>query len=90
MYLVGAVSVILWALMLVVTLKYVILILRADNRGEGGGLGADGTRHARGAGASRLAPRAAAAGRVRRHALLRRQRHHAGDLGARRDGGWRS
>jgi len=34
----GAVSVIIWALMLVVTLKYVILILRADNRGEGGGL----------------------------------------------------
>ena len=27
-----------WALMLVVTLKYVMLILRADNRGEGGGL----------------------------------------------------
>ncbi|MCG2586308.1 potassium transporter Kup [Massilia sp. TS11] len=36
--LVGAVSAIFWALMLVVTLKYVILILRADNRGEGGGL----------------------------------------------------
>lgn len=36
--LIGAVSVIFWALMLVVTLKYVILILRADNRGEGGGL----------------------------------------------------
>ena len=35
---VGAVSAIFWALMLVVTLKYVILILRADNRGEGGGL----------------------------------------------------
>jgi len=34
--LVGAVSVILWGLMFVVTLKYVILILRADNRGEGG------------------------------------------------------
>lgn len=32
----GAVSTILWALMFVVTLKYVILILRADNRGEGG------------------------------------------------------
>jgi len=30
------VSVIIWALMVVVTLKYVILILRADNRGEGG------------------------------------------------------
>lgn len=33
---VGAVSVVLWALMLVVTLKYVVLILRADNHGEGG------------------------------------------------------
>lgn len=32
----GATSLIFWALMLVVTLKYVILILRADNRGEGG------------------------------------------------------
>lgn len=36
--LVGAISVIFWALMLVVTVKYVMLILRADNRGEGGGL----------------------------------------------------
>ncbi|MGM9516204.1 potassium transporter Kup [Roseateles sp. DB2] len=35
---IGAVSTILWALMLVVSLKYVLLILRADNRGEGGGL----------------------------------------------------
>jgi len=35
---IGAVSAVIWALMLVVTLKYVILILRADNRGEGGGL----------------------------------------------------
>ncbi|HEX3139076.1 MAG TPA: potassium transporter Kup [Rhizobacter sp.] len=34
--LIGTVSVIFWALMMVVTLKYVILILRADNRGEGG------------------------------------------------------
>jgi KUP system potassium uptake protein len=30
------VSTIFWALMVVVTLKYVVLILRADNRGEGG------------------------------------------------------
>lgn len=35
---IGAVSAILWSLMVVVTLKYVVLILRADNRGEGGGL----------------------------------------------------
>ncbi len=36
--LIGAVSAIFWALMLVVTLKYVLLILRAHNHGEGGGL----------------------------------------------------
>ena len=35
-HLIGAVSTIFWGLMLVVTLKYVVLILRADNRGEGG------------------------------------------------------
>src|ERR1700730_15191145 len=32
----GIVSLILWALLLVVALKYAILILRADNHGEGG------------------------------------------------------
>jgi len=35
-HLTGAASTIFWALMLVVTLKYVLLILRSDNRGEGG------------------------------------------------------
>ena len=33
---VGVVSVIFWSLMIVVSLKYVTLILRADNNGEGG------------------------------------------------------
>jgi KUP system potassium uptake protein len=32
----GGLSTIFWALMLVVSLKYVVLIMRADNRGEGG------------------------------------------------------
>jgi KUP system potassium uptake protein len=32
----GALSFITWALVLVVTVKYVIVIMRADNRGEGG------------------------------------------------------
>ena len=32
----GIVSLILWALLLIVSLKYAILILRADNHGEGG------------------------------------------------------
>ena len=35
-HLIGAVSVVFWGLLMVVTLKYVLLILRADNRGEGG------------------------------------------------------
>lgn len=35
-HVIGAVSVIFWALIIVVTLKYVLLVLRADNRGEGG------------------------------------------------------
>jgi KUP system potassium uptake protein len=34
----GVVSLILWALIIVVTLKYVVFLLRADNHGEGGTL----------------------------------------------------
>jgi KUP system potassium uptake protein len=34
----GVVSLILWALVIVVTLKYVVILLRADNNGEGGTL----------------------------------------------------
>ena len=33
---IGVVSLLLWALIVVVTLKYVLFLLRADNRGEGG------------------------------------------------------
>ena len=33
---IGIISLVFWALMIVVTLKYVTLILRADNHGEGG------------------------------------------------------
>ena len=32
----GLLSIVFWALMIIVTLKYVTLIMRADNRGEGG------------------------------------------------------
>ncbi len=46
----GILSIIFWALMIIVTLKYVTLIMRADNRGEGGilaltALVARGTEH---------------------------------------------
>ena len=32
----GLLSIVFWALVVIVTLKYVVLIMRADNRGEGG------------------------------------------------------
>lgn len=35
---IGVISLMLWALILVVTIKYVFLIMRADNQGEGGTL----------------------------------------------------
>src|SRR5690348_3118905 len=34
----GVTSLILWALIIIVTLKYVLILLRADNNGEGGTL----------------------------------------------------
>jgi KUP system potassium uptake protein len=34
----GVASMIVWALVLIVTLKYVVIVMRADNRGEGGTL----------------------------------------------------
>jgi KUP system potassium uptake protein len=46
----GVLSLVFWSLILVVTVKYVVLILRADNRGEGGVL-------ALGALAARAVPR---------------------------------
>ena len=35
---IGVLSIIVWSLTLIVTLKYALLVLRADNRGEGGTL----------------------------------------------------
>ena len=32
----GVVSLLLWAILIIVTLKYVVMLMRADNRGEGG------------------------------------------------------
>jgi KUP system potassium uptake protein len=34
--LIGALSIIIWSLFMMVTVKYVLIILRADNEGEGG------------------------------------------------------
>ena len=38
MHIFGVLSLVFWSMMLVVTLKYVTVIMRADNRGEGGSL----------------------------------------------------
>ncbi|MDP2355227.1 MAG: potassium transporter Kup [Beijerinckiaceae bacterium] len=35
---IGVVSLLIWAIVIVVTLKYILFVLRADNRGEGGTL----------------------------------------------------
>ncbi len=37
-HIMGVVSLIFWSMMVVVTLKYVLIIMRADNKGEGGSL----------------------------------------------------
>jgi KUP system potassium uptake protein len=34
----GLLSMVFWAIMVLVSIKYVIIIMRADNRGEGGSL----------------------------------------------------
>jgi KUP system potassium uptake protein len=45
----GVVSLILWALILIISIKYALLILRADNRGEGGIVALLALLHARSA-----------------------------------------
>ena len=51
----GVLSLILWALILVVTLKYVVIFLRADNNGEGGTLALMAlAQRAMGVGASKI------------------------------------
>ena len=65
-HLIGAISTVFWALTLVVTLKYVLLVLRADNHGEGGG----------------LALTALAAAAVRERPMLRRAVLALGVIGA--------
>ena len=77
----GVLSLIFWALVLVISIKYVSYVMRADNQGEGGILAlmalipADLSRAAE--------PRRPAGARpVRVGAAVRRRRDHAGHLGA--------
>ena len=77
----GVLSLIFWTLMLIVTVKYVLVAMRADNRGEGGSLRLAGADLAQ-AGRRQVDRRARHARRARDRALLRRRDHHAGHFGA--------
>ena len=73
----GVLSLIFWSMTLVVTMKYVLLLLRADNKGEGGmfALMALGQTVAKRSAAAVGRPR-----HSRRIVLLRRRRHHTGNF----------
>ena len=80
-HILGVVSLIFWSMTIVVSLQYVTILLRADNKGEGGTL-ALVAMIGRYIGGSRVELADGAARRGRHVAVLRRQHDHAGDLGA--------
>jgi hypothetical protein len=89
----GILSLVFWTLTVVVSLKYVTLILRADNHGEGGLIAMLALASQAVKDRPRAARAAAAGGHLRHRDLLRRRRHHAGGVGAvggRRPGGGRA
>ena len=80
-HILGVVSLIFWSMTIVVSLQYVTVLLRADNKGEGGTL-ALVAMLGRYIGGSQVELADGAAGVSRHLAVLRRQHDHAGDLGA--------
>ena len=79
----GVVSLIFWSVMIIVTLTYVTLVMRADNDGEGGIMALiTMLRRWNGARGRRTAMMLATLGTLRRLAVLRRQHDHPCDLGA--------
>ena len=78
----GIISLIFWSVMLIVTLTYVLLVMRADNDGEGGIMALITLlKQIGGAERPARAGRAGGARGVRGVAVLRRQHDHPGDLG---------
>ena len=76
----GVLSLIFWSMMLIVTVKYVFVAMRADNKGEGGSL-ALLALIARNLGRKKWTAGAGHARRARDLPVLRRRDDHAGDLG---------
>ena len=78
----GALSLIVWALVLVVTVKYVFVIMRADNHGEGGLLALTALVLRTASRSQKRYTVDHGGGTGRRRAVLWRWRYHAGDFGA--------
>jgi KUP system potassium uptake protein len=78
----GTASIVFWSLLLIISVKYLLLVMRADNHGEGGILALTAL----------IAPGAGSATKTTGVLLalgvffpaLRGRAHHAGDLGAQR------
>ena len=84
----GVLSLIFWSLNFVVTFKYLTVVMRADNRGEGGILALLALVRPHGEGRPPAqVPLADRHRPLRRGAALWRRHHHPGDLGARRGRG---
>ena len=80
---IGAISLLLYALIFTVTAKYVVFLMRADNRGEGGILSLMAlAQSALGRRVGRRANHGVSARRRRRRVVLGRRHHHARDFGA--------
>ena len=79
----GVISLIFWAVTIIVTLKYVLLVMRADNEGEGGIMALITLIRRQGVpGGRRTKIALAALGIFGASLFLRRQHDHPGDLGA--------
>ena len=77
----GVVSLILWALIVVVTLKYVLILLRADNNGEGGTLTLMALASRAVGRVGKAASDSCASWHHQRRFVLRRCRDHSGVVG---------
>jgi hypothetical protein len=78
----GILSIFFWTLTVIVSLKYVVLVLRADNNGEGGLVAMLALASQAVKDKPELREHAAGGGHFRHLAVLWRRGHHAGHLGA--------
>ena len=78
----GVLSLIFWSMMIIVTLKYVTIIMRADNKGEGGSLALLALINRTTSGKKRWTGGIVLLGVFALCPVLRQFNDHAGDLGA--------